>query len=66
MRRPLVAAVQVFQFDMDKTLKDYIERTRKQLEEDKDQPMTPNPNQYPLFPENKNEEDKPQNPYGQH
>lgn len=51
---------------MDKTLKDYIERTQKKMEEDKSQPMTPNPNQYPVFPENKNEEDKPQNPYGQH
>lgn len=51
---------------MDKTLKDYIERTNKLIEEDKKLPLKPNPNYYPIIPENENEEDKPQNPYGQH
>lgn len=61
-----MVAVQASRYNMDKTLKDYIDRTNKRLEEEKNTPPTPNPNQYPLFPENKNEEDKPQNPYGQH
>ena len=60
------AAVQVFLYDMDKILKDYIERTQKRMDEDKDKPMTPNPNQYVVIPKNSEEEDKPQNPYGQH
>jgi hypothetical protein len=51
---------------MDKTLKEYIERTQKRMAEDNSQPMTPNPNQYNVIPENKNEEDRPQNPHGQH
>lgn len=51
---------------MDKTLKDYIDRAQKRIEEDKSQPLVPNPNQYIIIPENKDEEDKPQNPYGQH
>lgn len=57
----------VSQFNiMDKTLKDYINRTRRKLEEDKDKPMTPNPNQYLVYPKQEKEEDKPINPYGQH
>ncbi len=52
--------------NMDKTLKEYIERTQKRMAEDNSQPMTPNPNQYNVIPENKNEEDRPQNPHGQH
>jgi hypothetical protein len=51
---------------MDKTLKDYIDRTNKRLEEEKKKPFAPNPSQYPVLPEQKGEEDKPQNPYGQH
>ncbi len=51
---------------MDKTLKDYIDRTQKRITEDNSKPLNPNPNQYPVLPEQKNEEDKPQNPYGQH
>ncbi len=51
---------------MDRTLKDYIERTTKRLEEEKQTPLNPNPNQYPVFPEQKDEEDHPQNPYSQH
>ncbi len=62
-----MVADQVFQFNtMDKTLKDYIDRTQKRIAEDNSKPLDPNPNQYPLLPEQKNEEDKPQNPYGQH
>lgn len=57
---------QVFLYDMDKTLKDYIDRTQKRLNEDKDKPMSHNPNQYLIVPENTEEEDKPQNPHGQH
>ncbi len=49
---------------MDKTLKDYIERI-KRLDESKTSPV-PNSNQYPVYPEQKGEEDKPLNPYGQH
>jgi len=48
---------------MDKTLKDYIERTTKRLEEEN---KSPEPQQYPVYPENNNEEDTPKNPYGQH
>lgn len=58
--------VQVFLFDMDKILKDYIDRTNKRLEEEKKKPLTPNPSQYPVLPEHQDGEDKPQNPYGQH
>jgi hypothetical protein len=52
---------------MDKTLKDYIERTQKRMEEDKSQPVTPNPNQYIVSPEKQSEDsDEKINPYGQH
>ena len=51
---------------MDKTLKEYIDRTMKRIVENNKKPMAPNPNQYPILPEQKNEEDKPLNPYGQH
>ncbi len=51
---------------MDKTLKDYIDRTNKRLEEERKVPPTPNPNQYPVYPEQKDEEDRNRNPYGQH
>jgi hypothetical protein len=51
---------------MDKTLKDYIERTNKRLEEERKIPLVPNPNQYLIYPEQKEEEDKKINPYGQH
>lgn len=61
-----MVADQVFLFDMDKTLKDYIDRTNKRLEEEKNKPLTPNPSQYPVLPEQHGEEDKPQNPFGQH
>lgn len=58
---------QAFQYDaMDKTLKDYIDRTNKRLEEENKKPFAPHPSQYPVLPEQKGEEDKPQNPYGQH
>ena len=61
------AAVQVFLYDMDKILKDYIERTQKRMEEDKSQPVTPNPNQYIVSPEKQSEDsDEKINPYGQH
>ena len=49
---------------MDKTLKDYIDRTNKRLEEERKNPLTPN--QYPVYPEQKDEEDRKINPYGQH
>ena len=48
---------------MDKTLKDYIERTTKRLEEEN---KAPEPQQYHVYPETNNEEDTPKNPYGQH
>lgn len=51
---------------MDKTLKDYIDRTNKRLKEEKDIPLQPNPNQFPILPEQKDEEDRNRNPYGQH
>lgn len=51
---------------MDKTLKDYIERTQKRIEDDRQQPLESNPNQYTVYPEKKEEEDKPLNPYSQH
>lgn len=66
MLRLLADADRVFQYDMDRTLKDYIDRTQKRIKEEKDTPLDPNPNQYIIKPENKNEEDKTQNPYGQH
>jgi hypothetical protein len=63
---PAVADL-VFQYNtMDKTLKDYIDRTQKKIKEDHDKPLTDNSNQYTVLPENPLEEDKPQNPYGQH
>ena len=66
MLKPLADVDPVFQCKMDKTLKDYIERTQKRMEEDNNKPMIPNPIQYIIIPENKQDEDKPQNPYGQH
>ncbi len=51
---------------MDKTLKDYIDRTQRRLDEDKNKPMSPNPNQYPVLPEQQGEEDKNRNQFGQH
>jgi hypothetical protein len=52
---------------MDKTLKDYIDRTNKRLAEERKVPSTPNPNQYPVHPEQKNpDSDEKINPYGQH
>lgn len=51
---------------MFKTLKDYIDHTNKILEEEKSVPLTHNPNQYLVYPEQKDEEDKKINPYGQH
>jgi hypothetical protein len=51
---------------MDKTLKEYIERARKEIEEDRKRPIPPSPNLYPVYPESKGEEDKPINSYGQH
>ncbi len=67
MHKLPAVVVQVFLYNaMDKTLKDYIERAQKQIDEDRKKPITPNPNQYPVFPERKGEEDNPQNPYGQH
>lgn len=66
MHKLHVDVVQVFQFNMDKTLKDYIERAQKEIEEDRKRPVPPNPNQYPVLPEKQGENDSPQNPYGQH
>lgn len=51
---------------MDKTLKDYIDRAMKQIREENKKPPTENPNQYPIYPEKEKEEDRPQNPHGQH
>jgi hypothetical protein len=51
---------------MDKTLKEYIDRTMKKIEEERLRPVEPNPNQYLIYPEQKDEEDRPLNPYGQH
>lgn len=51
---------------MDKTLKDYIDRAQKRMEDEKTNPPKPNPNQYTVLPEQQGEEDKPINPYGQH
>ncbi len=50
--------------DMDKTLADYINRVTKKLEEEKPlkEPQE-NPNDYKVFPEQQNEEDRPRNPY---
>ncbi len=63
-----MVADRVFQFNtMDKTLKDYIDRTNKRLEEEKKKPLTPNPSHYPVYPEKQNENsDEKINPYGQH
>lgn len=66
MHRLHADVVQVFQSDMDKTLKEYIERARKEIEEDRKRPIPPNPNLYPVYPESTGEEDKPINSYGQH
>lgn len=68
MRRQPVAAGLVSQFKiMDKTLKDYIDRTNKRLEEEKKKPLIPNPSQYPVLPEKQSEDsDEKINPYGQH
>jgi hypothetical protein len=52
---------------MDKTLKDYIERTNKRIEEERKTPLVPNSNQYPVYPESQNQDsDEKINPYGQH
>jgi hypothetical protein len=52
---------------MDKTLKDYIERAQKKIEDEKAQPMIPNPNQYNIIPEKQSEDsDEKINPYGEH
>ena len=51
---------------MDKTLKDYIDRAQKRMEDEKTNPLKPNPNQYPILPEQQDETDHPRNPYGQH
>lgn len=61
-----MAVVQVFLFSMDKTLKDYIDRTQKRIQEENSKPLEPNPNQFNVLPEQQGEEDKPHNPYGQH
>jgi len=67
MLKQPAAVDQVFQCNiMDKTLKDYIDRAQKKIEEEKSKPQTENPNQYTVLPANLQEEDKPQNPYGQH
>ncbi len=67
MRNQHVDVDLVFRYKMDKTLKDYIERTQKRMEEDKSQPVTPNPNQYIVSPEKQSEDsDEKINPYGQH
>lgn len=68
MRRLPADVDQVFQFNiMDKTLKDYIERAQKLIEEDRKKPPSHNPNQYPVYPEKKNNDsDEKINPYGQH
>ncbi len=52
---------------MDKTLKDYIDRAQKRIDEDRQKPLTPNPNQCPVYPEKSREDsDEKINPYGQH
>lgn len=51
---------------MDKTLKEYIDRTMKKMEEERLQPVSQNPNQYLIYPEKKEDDDLPINPYGQH
>lgn len=62
-----VAADLVFRYDMDKILKDYIDRTQKRIREDQNKPLAPNPNQYPVLPEQINpDSDEKINPYGQH
>ncbi len=68
MHRQLVVVDLVSQCNiMDKTLKDYIDRTQKRLEEERQKPITPNPNQYPVYPEKQSEDsDEKINPYGQH
>jgi hypothetical protein len=68
MRKPLVVADPVFRYNiMDKTLKDYIERAQKKIEDEKAQPMIPNPNQYNIIPEKQSEDsDEKINPYGEH
>ena len=68
MHRQPVDVDQVFRCNaMDKTLKDYIERAQKQIEEDNKRPPTHNPNQYPVYPEPKTpDSDEKINPHGQH
>lgn len=62
-----MAVDQVFQCNiMDKTLKDYIDRAQKKIEEDRKIPLKENSNQYLVYPEVKEDEEKPVNPYGQH
>lgn len=62
MLRLHAGVAQVFQFNiMDKTLKDYIERAQKQIEEERK--SSNKPNDYPLYPEQQGEEDRPRNPY---
>lgn len=51
---------------MDKTLKEYIDRTQKKIAEES-QSLEENPNQYFVYPERQGEEsDEKINPYGQH
>ncbi len=68
MRRQPAVVDLVFRCNiMDKTLKDYIERAQKRIEEEKKIPLTHNPNQYPVYPEKQTEDsDEKINPYGQH
>ena len=52
---------------MDKTLKEYIDRTIKRIQEEKNKPVEPNPNQYIVYLEKQSEDsDEKINPYGQH
>ena len=68
MRRQPAVADLVFRCNtMDKTLKEYIDRTMKKITEERNQPVKPNPNQYFVYPEKQSEDsDEKINPHGQH
>jgi hypothetical protein len=65
MHKPPVVADQVSRHNiMDKTLKDYIDRTMKQLKKE-EKTVEQSQDQYPVLPEDDGA-DTPKNPYGNH
>jgi len=51
--------------DMDKTLADYIHRVTEELNKSQPAKEPSSENRYPVFPENKENRDTPNNPYSE-